>query len=59
MKNIPRRCRLNLMVPAELAIHQIIEDVEKWGSHSCLTEAVVLLQQAKDKISDYVDFMGE
>lgn len=52
---IPRRIRMDKMVPAELAILKAMEAVEGMGAHPLLTEAVVLLGQAKDKVSDIVD----
>lgn len=51
----PRRCRLDMMVPAELAITKAMEAVELAGCDPWLTDAVVLLQQARNKVADYVD----
>lgn len=51
----PRRCYVNLMTPAELAIREAIRVVEEAGCHPLLTDAVVLLTTAKDKVSDWVD----
>lgn len=53
--SIPRRIRLDLMVPAELAIYNAVQEVEKLGADTRLTEIVVMLDQAKDLVSDYVD----
>jgi hypothetical protein len=57
MKNneIPRRNRLDLNTPAELAIHNAIQEVEKAGADERLTEAVILLAKAKDCIADFID----
>lgn len=52
---IPRRIRLDLLSPAEIAIYQAIQAVEEVGAHPLLTEAVILLGQAKNKVSDYMD----
>lgn len=52
---IPRRIQLNLNVRAEIAIHNAMQEVEKLGADVKLTEAVLLLQKAKDQVSDYVD----
>lgn len=52
---IPRRNRLDLMVPAEISIHKIMNEVEEMGADEKLTEAVVLLAKAKNLVSDYVD----
>lgn len=55
MDNIPRRICLDRMTPAELAIYNAVEAVERVGADILLTEAVILLQQARDKVADYVD----
>ena len=52
---IPRRIRLDKMKPAEKAIHAAVGEVEKIGADVRLTDAIILLQQAKDKVSDYID----
>ena len=52
---IPRRIRLDLITPAELAIYEAVQAVEKAGADERLTEAVILLGKAKDLVSDYVD----
>ena len=53
--DIPRRIRLDLFTPAEKAIYDAVGEVEKAGAHPLLTEAVILLQKARDKVADYVD----
>lgn len=55
MNTIPRRIRLDLLTPAEKAIYDAVQEVEKVGADPLLTDAVVLLQQARDKVADYVD----
>lgn len=52
---IPRRNRLDLNTPAEKAIHEAIQEVEKVGVDSKLTDIVVMLANAKEKLSDYID----
>lgn len=52
---IPRRCRLYEMTPAERAIYDAVQAVEAAGTDPLLTDAVVLLQQAREKVADYVD----
>ncbi len=52
---IPRRIQLDLITPAELAIHNAMQEVEKLGANSRLTEAVTLLQEAKNAVADFVD----
>lgn len=43
------------MVPAEKAIHVAMQEVEKAGADTRLTNAVVKLSEAKDWVSDFVD----
>jgi hypothetical protein len=50
-----RRCRIDLQAPAEAAIRQAIAAVEAAGAHIHLTDAVVLLGHALDKVADYVE----
>lgn len=52
---IPRRKRLDLNVPAEKAIYDAMQEVEKLPADVRLTEAVILLTKAKDLVSDFVD----
>lgn len=52
---IPRRNRLDLNTPAEKAIYDAMQEVEKLPSDVKLTEAVTLLAKAKDLVSDFVD----
>ncbi len=52
---IPRRIRLDLNTPAELAIYNAMQEVEKVGADVKLTEAIILLGKAKDLVADYVD----
>jgi len=54
-EQIPRRARLDVNTPAELAIRDAICAVEDAGCHQLLTEAVNLLQDAREKVADYVD----
>lgn len=52
---LPRRVYINMLVPAELAIREAVRLVEELGADVKLTDAVLLLQQARDKVSDFVD----
>lgn len=52
---IPRRVRVDLMTPAELAIRNAIAEVEKLEADERLTNAVVLLAAAQTRVADYVD----
>jgi hypothetical protein len=51
----PRRMRLDLNTPAELAIYNAMQEVEKAGADLRLTQASTLLSRAKDFVSDFVD----
>ena len=55
MNDIPRRNQLNKCTIQELAIYKAIELVEKLGADEKLTRAVMLLSEAKDIVSDYID----
>lgn len=55
MEIIPRRNRLDLMTPAEIAIHLAILEVEKVGADVKLTKAVVLLYKAKGLVADFIE----
>lgn len=55
MSKIPRRIDINRYWPAEQAIREAIQEIEKMGCDTKLTDAVVLLGQAKDKVADFID----
>ena len=50
-----RRNDIYQMTPTELAIREAILKVEELPADTCLTEAVMLLMQAKDKVADFID----
>jgi hypothetical protein len=52
---IPRRNRLDLNTPAELAIHNAIGEIEKMGVDPILTDIQVELIKLKGRLADYVD----
>lgn len=51
----PRRAKLYEMSPAEKAIWDATQEVEKLPADVRLTEAVILLAQAREKVADYID----
>lgn len=53
--NWPRRNRLDLNTPAELAIYNAMQEIEKMPADVKLTEAVILLSKAKILVSDFID----
>ena len=46
---------MDLWTPAEKAVYDAMQVVEAAGAHPLLTDAVVLLGQARDKVADYVE----
>ena len=59
MNKIPRRIDINRYVPAETAIREAILRVEEMPADVRLTDAVVLLSRAKDKVADFIDAAPE
>lgn len=55
MEQIPRRIRVDMYEPAELAIRQAVAKVEDMGADERLTKAIQLLAQAKELVSDVID----
>lgn len=55
MNNISRRHRLDLMEPAELAIVNAVGEVEKMPADVRLTNAVILLEKARNLVADFID----
>ena len=53
--SIPRRADVYRRTAAEHAIRFAMTMVEKAGAHPHLTDAVVLLAEAMNKVADYVD----
>lgn len=52
---IPRRNRIDQFSTGEKAIFDAVQTVEAMGAHPRLTDAVVLLGQAREAVADYVD----
>lgn len=59
MTGIPRRNQIDLNCKAEIDIANAIHEVEKLGADAKLTEAVMLLAQAKELVSDFEDAQYE
>jgi hypothetical protein len=51
----PRRSCINKFTPAEKAIWDAAQAVEALPAHVRLTDAVILLGQAREAVADYVD----
>lgn len=52
---IARRNRIDLNTPAELAIRNAINVVEEAGCDILLTDAVMLLVAAREKVADFAE----
>lgn len=53
--SVPRRARLDRWTPAERAIFDAAQEVERVGADVRLTDAVCLLHAARESVADYVD----
>lgn len=53
--DFPRRNNLTYLTPAETAIWNAIQEIEKLGADVRLTEAIVKLQEAREWVADFVD----
>ena len=51
----PRRIRLDLATPPEVAIRAAMAAVERMAADTRLTEAVMHLSMALERVADYVD----
>lgn len=54
-KDLPRRIRMDLWTPAEKAIHNALQEVEKIGADVKLTNAGAKLLEAQRLVADFVD----
>ena len=54
-EDFPRRICVDRMTPAELAIMAAVQAVEALPADTRLTDAVILLGQARDRVADFVD----
>lgn len=55
MENFPRRNQLDKCVPAELAIYNAMQEVEKVGADVKLTDAITKLREALNLVADFID----
>lgn len=51
----PRRNRIDQFFPQEKLIFDAMQEVEKMPADVLLTDAVNLLQQAREKVADFID----
>jgi hypothetical protein len=54
-KDFSRRARLDLMRPIELKIYKVMEEVKRMPADMRLTEAAILLDKARNLVSDFID----
>lgn len=52
---ISRRCFIEKLTKEEYEIWRCIQQIEKLPADVRLTECINMLQQAKDKLGDYID----
>lgn len=52
---IPRRNRLDKNEPAELAIRNAVNEVERIGADNRLTEAINHLNHARELVADFIE----
>ena len=55
MTDIPRRIRIDQFSPAERAIYDAVKEVPSLPADVRLTDAVVLLQAARESVADFFD----
>lgn len=54
-QNIPRRIRIDLMTPAELACREAVVAIERLPADTRLTKAQMLISEAQALVADFVD----
>lgn len=57
--SFPTRSDLQMMTPAEIAITDAMQAVEEAGASTALTDAIVLLGRARDRVADHVEGDGD
>lgn len=55
MEDWPRRSQIQKLTPAELKIRNLVWEIEELGAHPLLTDTVCLLQDARNKLADWID----
>lgn len=53
--NIPRRIRIDLFTKEEKAIYDVQQMIEHMDADTILTDVGLLLSQARNRLSDYID----
>ena len=55
---VPRRAQMDQWTEAERAIYDAAQAVERAGASPHLTDAVVLLREAREAVADHIDQVG-
>lgn len=55
IERIPRRICIDLLTPPEVTLYKALQAIEEAGADPLLTDAVVLIQQAREKVAEYID----
>ena len=55
MSDIPRRVRLDVLLPAEWEMDKAIQVIESLPADVRLDDAIALLRAARDSVSDYIN----
>jgi hypothetical protein len=55
INDIPRRIQIDKLSDGEKAIYDAVQAVERMGADVRLTNAVILLQQAREQVANFVD----
>lgn len=53
--SFPRRNRIHLLTPVEKQLYDVLQAVEGVGADPLLTEAVCLIQSAREKLAEYIE----
>ena len=59
VNGFPRRARIDLYTKEELAFRELTLRVEELGAHPLLTDVVVLLGKAQNKLADWIELQDE
>lgn len=52
---VPRKNIISMQQPAEWKIVEAMSEIETLGADVLLTDAILLMQKAKEKVSEYID----
>lgn len=55
VEGFPRRSRIDLLEPLEKELYDVMQHVEEAGADPLLTDAVVLLAEARERVADWLE----